>query len=611
MIEGKYIRSWNKTLSKITSNLNNMKIRKKLLVVYLLVGFIPTLFLGAFLLYTTHHNLLEQQKILVQAENKRVHNIIFDITYLCMNISKSVQSDSALDNLIARNFQTDEEVYDAYRNITTLDSFASNYTEISSIKLYVNNKTLITNDKIVVIDKDIENTSWYQQAVNSSGEVIWMYNSNMDNKYSYLYLVRMIKVPKSDNFAILVIGISNNYFSSVIESKKTSTLIVLNNKTIIFSDNAKEIGNSLFIKTLENNNWKEPAYITSYKGNDVLVYCSSMRGIYSNDTFQAVTITNALPSIRKTVFLIFCIILISLLIPLLMVVVFSNSYSRRVLIVREEMHKISQGNLNILDNFAGKDELGELFQDMKFTIESIQNLNKEIYKEKITKKNLENYQQKMQFELLVSQINPHFLFNTLESIRMHAALNGQNDLTFIIGELGRLMRYTLETKNKMVSIESELDYIKAYLEIQHFRFGDKIKYQIHISPKINTKTDKIMPLLLQPIVENAMIHGFKKKKENGMIDINVMRREQELHISVQDNGMGMSAQKLNEVFQHIHCSHEEQTENSIGIRNVQQRIKFYYGDTYGLSISSTEKIGTIVTIILPLERENNNESIIY
>ncbi len=597
-----------KILQLLSDYINNLKTKNKLLVIYFITGIIPILVLGSISIYSSNTKMLRFEKSQLFAENNRARNIIYNLTYLSSNISNVICSDSDLISLITDYYVSDNEVYRAYRSYSFLDTFKDNYTEIANITLYVNNPTMISSGKFQRITPEIEKNAWYQDARSSSGEVIWEYTSS-GNSYTSIQMVRYISTPNDDNDAVLVIGINNNYLRSMFEGNRFKTLISLNNQKIVYSGFVPEIGTPFPFKPLDNH-WKGEMYTTSYKDSKVLAYNSSLNALYSNDQFQIITISNNLKEIQNTIFVFVFILLIAILLPLLLIYHFTNLYSRRVNTVREEMHKVAQGNFNITQSLSGTDELGELFNDMNSTILSIQALNEEIFKEKLMKKELENQQQRIQFELFSSQINPHFLFNTLESIRMQAAINGQEELTLIIMELGKLLRFSLEHKNKLVPLSHELEYLQAYFEIQHFRFQDKINYDIHISPRIALDKIYVLPLILQPIVENAFTHGFSTKKVGGLIDITVLTRNKNLYITINDNGVGMSAEKLTELTASLN-SDVLAPSNRIGIHNVHNRIRLFYGEQYGLRIYSKLSAGTTVTIKLPLREDFSDESIIY
>jgi two-component system, sensor histidine kinase YesM len=265
------------------------------------------------------------------------------------------------------------------------------------------------------------------------------------------------------------------------------------------------------------------------------------------------------------------------------------------------MHKASKGDYDIIDKFNGDDELSEVFSDLKVMIQSIKERDARMYDAKIQEQLLKNQQQRMEFKMLVSQINPHFLYNTLETIRMKAFTQGNKDVANAIKLLGKSLHYVLEnTGTTTTTLKNELDYIKTYLSIQKLRFEDKVNYTLNIHDHMDLEEYQILPLLLQPIVENSILHGLKDMEENGQIYIDVSMKDDEfLQIDIFDNGLGMGEEALSNLIDTIQTRKKNKTVH-IGLYNINQRIKLYYGDSYGMKIKSRPKEGTLVSLTLPL-----------
>ena len=198
--------------------------------------------------------------------------------------------------------------------------------------------------------------------------------------------------------------------------------------------------------------------------------------------------------------------------------------------------------------------------------------------------------------MLANQINPHFLFNALETIRMKAYCKGDQEIAGVVKLLGRIMRKNLEVGSEPVKLESEIELVKSYLEIQKFRYGDKINYKINLDEAL--KDYQILPLLVQPVVENAIVHGLECNEGEGVVDVTINRESDLLIIKVEDNGAGMAQEKLQQVIGTLD-EVDEAPERRIGLKNVHQRIKLYYGDEYGLVLGSEFGKGTTVKMNLP------------
>lgn len=581
--------------SRLTRILNDTYLKKKLFILYAVCGLLPVFLLSILLLTDTQERLLTLSDSQLQADNQANRSILMSATNLVSAVSKILVSDEALLHIIETDYKNDASVYADYRNYTLLDDFTNNYAEIADIRLYINNPTLVSSNRYQTLSIDTMASDWYKSVMKDSSEVVWIYGNFSQD--AHLYLLRRIILPHTDRYAILVIGISNNYLSSMNYNRLQTTCISLDKGPVVFSNDSDRVGSPLEI-TLKNDYSDYMSSLYKFEGQNVLACESTLKGVSSPQTFRITTINHDYGQITSTLLLITAITLIVSLLPMLIFFAFSHNYSGRLLTIRELMHQISKGHLEIEKDFIGEDELGELFQDMQATINGIQELNLLVLKEQKEKGEIRLQQQKMQFELLANQINPHFLFNTLETIRMRALLANQTELNDIILKLGRTLRYALDTSSTSTTLENALEYLESYLEIQHFRFQDKLNYSIDIQPDIDTKNTIILPFILQPIVENAIMHGFEKKKKGGKITIRVTL-DKDLIVSVTDNGCGIPADRLAELNEKLAFRRDEISSTHIGMHNANDRIKLSYGDEYGISLTSTPGEGTTATIKLP------------
>ncbi len=230
----------------------------------------------------------------------------------------------------------------------------------------------------------------------------------------------------------------------------------------------------------------------------------------------------------------------SIIISLILIYLMSKALTSRINQFSQDMHKVATGDFGFKTSIEGKDELGQLSVDLNSMIESIQRLIYEVYEVKIQKEQLRNKQREVEFKMLSSQINPHFLYNSLEGIRMNALMNGQRETADIVMKLARLMRRYLSYSNEEIHLQKELDLIEDYLQIQQYRFEEDVSFEICV--ECNIASYYVLPLLLQPIVENAFIHGLEKKIGHGHISIKIFEQNECINISVSDNGVGIKLQ---------------------------------------------------------------------
>lgn len=584
-------------LNSISKKLNNIYLKKKLIILYFVCALLPISVLSLYLLTETRDRLLAVSDSQIQSNNQANRSMLLSVTSLATSISKIIASDTYLLKLVSTDYTDQNDVFTAYRNFTLLNEFINNHVEITDIRIYISNPTIVSSGRYYLITEDTKKSVWYQALSQNEAEITWIHTDSFSNDAS-LYLLRKISIPNSDNYAILTIGISNTYFSLINHNQLQSTYLSLDDVYVFYSSDKKYISTAMELTHLHPlRGYTSSLY--SFNSSKVLAMESTLNAFSSKQTFHITTISNDYRQIMQTLIIITTIILIVTLVPLFLFITFSNRYSNRLLIIREQMHQIAHGNLKIEGNFLGTDELGQLFQDMKTTITEIQELHQRILKEQKEKDQITLRQQQMQFELLANQINPHFLFNTLETIRMHALLANQTELNNIIFKLGQTLRYSLETTSTTTTLTNELKYLEDYLEIQHFRFQDNMNYSIQVHPNLNLQKISLLPFILQPIMENAVIHGFATKKKGGMIEINVFTRNHNLLISISDNGCGIPPERLEILNRELSYYKDTITTSHIGMHNVNNRIKLYYGHEYGLHLESIVEKGTIVTIKIP------------
>lgn len=279
-----------------------------------------------------------------------------------------------------------------------------------------------------------------------------------------------------------------------------------------------------------------------------------------------------------------------------MLLIFKFKVYAPIVNVEKVIHGVIEGDTDLKINNVSKDsQLHSLYSDLNVMIDRLKDLILREYTANIMKKQAE-------LDALQSQINPHFLYNTLESIRGQAITLGMEDIEIMTKALSDLFRYSISKKGNLVTFEEELKNVDNYLMIQQYRFNNK--FIIVNNVDADTLHYKIPKLLIQPIVENAIHHGLETKLGKGTITIKAYKTAKRLVVTIQDDGLGISHDRLveiNEVLVKGQADIEtKQSGLRIGLINVNERIKLNFGDDYGLRVYSAKGIGTTVEIVLPL-----------
>lgn len=284
-------------------------------------------------------------------------------------------------------------------------------------------------------------------------------------------------------------------------------------------------------------------------------------------------------SLRSTILLYIFFILFLLL--MIMTVIYRSFYGplNRIL---HAMDAMSERHLDVRIEDPGKDELHELAENYNDLVLRIQDLVERVETEEKAKREAE-------IKMLQAQINPHFLFNTLNTLRYLAILNHDKPVSQGISALAKLLRNTITDSQELVEIREEIENVQNYIIIQKLRYGDLFETEVLLDEGC-TKA-KIMKFLLQPIVENAILHGFEEDRQDQLLTIRIMKEEQSILVEIKDNGKGFDPDQ------------QEQQTNSklsgIGMRNVEERIQLTYGEAYRMEILSNPGKGTIVRLYLP------------
>ncbi|MGN0313175.1 MAG: histidine kinase [Fusicatenibacter sp.] len=301
------------------------------------------------------------------------------------------------------------------------------------------------------------------------------------------------------------------------------------------------------------------------------------------------------------------LLIVSTLLVLYIMSLLGDTVIKPLLYMAQESRKIAKHDFSGEDlKVETTDEIGELtqaFNGMKHAMSEHIATLEALHREEMEKLELEKNLDHTRLEMLKSQVNPHFLFNTLNMISCMAKLEDAGTTSHMIISLSNLFRYNLRTKEQEVYLEQELGTLDDYIYIQQMRFDGRIQYQKKIC--VDAGRVKIPSFTLQPITENAFVHGLKTKEEGGRIVLRVWQRENDIVISVADNGKGMSREELLELDRKMQES--EKTGKGIGLGNIQRRISMLYPDGK-FAVYSKEGRGTVVQLTIPQKMQEEGEN---
>lgn len=444
------------------------------------------------------------------------------------------------------------------------------------------------------------NEQWFHKSILNFGKPVLTpiyrieYIADKQNSSSYLFNISRALVDYDMGEVEGVISINSNV---IVLKNFLQKLLLYNNQRILLLDS-----NSNIIYDTKENNIGKPLKETSIKLTDDTVkkgYTTINNINYiiktNKSSFCNWTIVNLIPtqSLNEKITNLknysISITILFILLSLIFIVLLSKHIVRPIELLTKKTKLVENGDLDIHLTLTSNDEIGKLSRSFDNMILKLRNLINEVYVDKLKQKEIE-------MNMLQNQINPHFLYNTLESIHMMAEINDDIEVSEMSTALGSILRYGLNTRIKLVELQDEINNINLYMNLQKIRL-DNIENLIIDVDKNLLKT-KVLKLMLQPIVENSIYHGLSSIATGGIIKIEIYIVDTQLIIDVSDNGQGMDKYTLDKLTGYINGFND--SFKSIGLRNVNLRLKLHYGNAYGLEIFSTYGEGTLVRITIPL-----------
>jgi two-component system sensor histidine kinase YesM len=263
------------------------------------------------------------------------------------------------------------------------------------------------------------------------------------------------------------------------------------------------------------------------------------------------------------------------------------------------MDSMTAEHFSPISSEAGRDEIGELTAHFNAMGTRLKQLINDLYVLQLRQKNMELENVRAELKYLQAQIDPHFLFNTLNGILVLCVRNGHNEEAEIIRALSKILRRMLDSSRDVVPLRDEMEFVRMVLKIEQFRFGDKLRYEFEVSEAAMEHTVPVMSV--QGLVENACKHGIQSLNGQGVIRVSAwVEADGALLVEVRDNGVGIAPDRLDSLREQI--TSEEDMFQGLGLQNIYRRLSLYYGEASSLTLRNAEERGTVVTMRIPERR---------
>ncbi len=550
----------------------NLSFRKKIISISLCISFIPVFLIGVFSYMQTYSILLEHENTVLKdsLEQKAV-----DLDYKFnsyINAMNFVIWNENMRSSLSKTYKRNIDMYIVYRDV--IDPLFLNVrslnTAIKSVTVYTDNPIYPHNNILRPIS-DIYNLKWYKSAQNNTAPFFDFSQTN-----GRIALICRMYYQNSVYNNIIYMSIdSKDIFSSLKElsDQPYGVLILSGSNDAVFKyENFSNSKDSLDIIKSPNDDYVvKKTTLTSIDGE-----------LYFYRPVEEVSATANKIAATVIIIMIFCLFAV-----LMSSVVMSRVVVKPLEDLTRNMQKIEQGDLSIYVKQTSFDEIGYLIQTFGKMVERLQYLIDEVLKNKIAK-------QEYEIKALQAQINPHFLYNSLSLINGKAIIAGEEEICQIAQLLSSFYRTSLNKGKDLTTVKDELKNITSYIQIQQIMHSNSFDVTYDIDE--NLYPFKMLNFLLQPLVENAIIHGIdcKESSGRGVLTISCRKEDEFIVFKITDNGCGMSEEECKNIL--------FSESKGYGIQNVHKRIQLYYGNEYGLSYTSTKGKGTCAVLTIPAQK---------
>ncbi len=600
-------------MKRIKNWFQGLKLNNKFTIICLIFVTIPMIVLAGWMFWNIEDNLINEKLSAMKFKLDMAYaQVIKNVDTINMSTQFFLSDQGLKDFLSAEkrgdNYTT-EALLDFYnRDVASLERMVNNNTYLYQIRVYVDSDGMQEMMPILYRRERMQRLSFWQEDFSYGWK--YGYKDNLFSSYGQLTGEREILslLTSMEDYGLGEIGVlevamyMDTMFPVIYESSETLWgSFADGDGNLHFAQGIDTEFNQKLIRTIlkDNQNIKDDMHVYFYKtqGRQLVIGYQPLRElngilVYVDD------IESDLTKIRNQRYVfVLCGILVIVLLAVLVNKVAKGMLKQFYSILRS-IRKVQKGDLDLVIENCGSNEMGELGDQINKMLYNIKQLTTDNLNHELLVKNTE-------IRASQNQINAHFIYNVLESIKMMAEIKEDYDISDAITSLGKLLRYSMKWVPGNVTVEEELEYIRNYLSLINLRFDYEIYLSVNI-PQVILK-QRIPKMSLQPIVENAIYHGIEQMAEDTNIYMKGIEDKEDCIIEITDAGRGMSEEEVENLYKRISGEVEVSggAGNGIGLKNVQDRIKINFGEKYGIEIASKLGCYTKIMVRIPMNKEGS------
>lgn len=585
--------------------------RNKMLLSYIFVVLLPIVLIGYFLVARTIDAVTEQTSQVTRLNGSQIWNNVANKLGTYLNLADNVIADRALIQQLETPYADAAEYLQTYSESLKYYAMKWNSFYLDQVRLaiYTTNRTIFSDGKLIeTAGPAVVAERWYRDIVAADGASL-IQNVGLNAAGEPVFTIGRVlnRFSPPDIRSVLVMEVPESQLYSFINNEQLYDAIYILNGAgeVMTSTDRGALGLPYAsLPRLAGELVRDAAtggLAAKRDGTDapLLIGADASAGPLSGWTVvyfvsPHVFLDNVWNIVRYSIL----ICLGAALVAVLFIVFFANKMSGRLRLLVMNMRRIKSGMLNATIQDDSEDEIGQLTQNFREMINRINGLISEVYAANDRMNDIRIQKKTAELKALQSQINPHFLFNTMNSINMNLIRKGDYETSDIVQHFAELLRQSIEWSDDLIPLGRELELVENYLKVQAFRFGDRLSYAIEAAEPF--KSRPIPKFTLQPVVENALQHGLENSRGPRQVRIRAVAGEHgTLCLVVEDDGQGIGEQRLREIRGWLSDEREGAGSRSIGLVNVHLRLKGQFGERCGLRIESAEGRGTCVTLTIP------------
>ena len=451
---------------------------------------------------------------------------------------------------------------------------------------------------------DMEKQEWYRRAVENR-DSFYLSSAHVQHMIQgerpwVITLSRYIPDPMNKEGGVLFVDLNYSAIRKLCDDssvgKKGYIFILDEDGNIVYHPQQQQLYNELQTEYIDEVMNCQTDVLNMGDGDSARLYTISRSDTTGWTVVSCSYISELLKKSEEAqiIYMLMAVVLVA--IALLISSFMAKSITQPILKLQSSMALIQEGDFRAGNvEVESRNEIGSLTETFNVMTLRIQELMEQNINEQKAKR-------KSEMKALQSQINPHFLYNTLDSIIWMAESGKNEEVVLMTASLARLLRQNISNEEEEISIFDEVEYCRNYLTIQKMRYKDKLEFRIDVTPEITSC--QIIKLVLQPLIENAIYHGLKYKESKGLLELIGYAAGEDIIFEIRDNGVGMDEETLNHIFERHTVNYRS---NGVGVYNVERRIKLTYGQEYGITYKSRPGEGTVARVCIPKERRDVHE----